>query len=91
MSISSTKRDNARIKYYQGQFLEPIDSAVILYDHKNILVFEFNNFRCVKWTEAKTLRKSRVLEPYIIRIQQRYALYMHRQGLPRIPDVLIGN
>lgn len=90
-SISSTKTENARIRYYNGQYLEPIDSAVILYDHKNILVFDFNNFRCIKWTDVKLLRTARVIEPYIIRIQQRYALYMHRQGLPRIPEALIGN
>jgi len=89
-SISSTKQGNARIKYYKGQFLEPIDSAVILYDHKYILVFDFHDFRCIKWTEVKTIREARVIEPYIIRIQQRYALYMHRQGLPRVPEVLIG-
>ncbi len=89
-SISSIEKENARIKYYKGHFLEPIDSAVILYDYKNILVFDFKDFRCIKWSEVKTIRKARVIEPYIIRIQQRYALYMHRQGLPRVPEVLIS-
>lgn len=89
-TMSSTKSDGSRIKFYQGQFLEPVNCAVILFDYNHILVFDFNSFQCVKWTEAKTFRIARVIEPYIIRIQQRYALYMHRQGLPRIPQELFS-
>lgn len=34
----------------------------------------------------ESLRIGRLLPPYITRIQQRYSLYMQRQGLPRIPN-----
>lgn len=36
--------------------------------------------------ELKNKRPGRLLHPYLTRIQQRYALYLQRQGLPRIPD-----
>jgi hypothetical protein len=47
--------------------------------------FRFKNLVIKKWSEIKNHRKGRLLPPYITRIQQRYALYFQRQGLPRTP------
>ena len=40
------------------------------------------------WADMSDLRKGRLIEPMITRIQQKYALYSQRQGLPRLPDDL---
>lgn len=37
------------------------------------------------WSSYSTLRKGRLLDPYITDLQQRFALHFHRQGLPRLP------
>ena len=74
-----------RTKY--GQFLE-IDSQSILFplhDGKSI-DFRFKDLVIRSWKDIKDKRIGRILPPYINRIQQRYALYLQRQGLPRIPD-----
>ena len=70
-----------------GQFLE-IDSQSILFplhDGKSI-DFRFKDLVIRSWKDIKDKRIGRILPPYINRIQQRYALYLQRQGLPRIPD-----
>jgi|GEM_PF-2622440 len=39
-----------------------------------------------KYTEMSACRKGRLIEPYITRLQQKFALFLQRQGLPRFPD-----
>jgi hypothetical protein len=51
--------------------------------------YEFKNLTIKKWSEIKSSRIGRLLPPHITRIQQRYALYMQRQGLPRTPEKAI--
>ena len=48
--------------------------------------FDFRRFHVKQFSEVKDLRIGRLLHPYLTRIQQRYALYLQRQGLPRIPE-----
>lgn len=77
-----------RKKY--GQFVE-IDSQSILFplhDGKSI-DFRFKDLVIKSWKDIKGKRIGRILPPYINRIQQRYALYLQRQGLPRIPDIAL--
>jgi len=52
--------------------------------------FELGNFHSFNFGEIKKYRIGRLLPPFITRIQQKYALYMHRQGLPRIPEEAIN-
>jgi len=80
------------ISFNQGQYLEKPNHAVIAFlDEGKILEFKFSGFEIKDWKELKDSRIGRLLPPYINKIQQRYALYMQRQGLPRIPDAAIFN
>lgn len=78
------------ISFNNGQYLEKAHHAVIAFlDDGAILEFKFSEFDLMKWSDLKSSRIGRLLPPYISRVQQRYALYMHRHGLPRIPDEAI--
>ena len=46
----------------------------------------FKNWERYTWKEKKEQRQGRLLEPYITLLQQKFALYFHRQGLPRLPE-----
>ena len=87
------QKTNGKIKnisFNQGQYLEKPNHAVIAFiDEGKIIEFKFSKFKVQHWNDLKEVRIGRLLPPYINRIQQRYALYMQRQGLPRIPDAAI--
>lgn len=71
----------------RGQFTEYDSDAIVfsMYDGKSY-IFQFKDIIIKKWSELKEKeRLGRLLPPYITRIQQRYSLYLQRQGLPRIP------
>ncbi|EKR63758.1 hypothetical protein LEP1GSC036_0945 [Leptospira weilii str. 2006001853] len=71
-----------------GLFLEK-DSQFIAYpimDRKGI-DFRFRNLELVTWKDVKGKRIGRLLPPFINRLQQKYALYSQRQGLPRLPSL----
>lgn len=51
--------------------------------------FDFKQLRIEKFETWKSQRVGRLLHPYVTRIQQRYALFLQRQGLPRIPGEAI--
>lgn len=73
-----------------GQFVEKINHSVVPFlDGGQIIEFLFRDIKTLKWKDFKGKRVGRLLPPYINRIQQRYSLYMQRQGLPRIPDAAI--
>lgn len=74
----------------EGQFIEKACNAVIPFiDNGLIIEFLFKDIHIKKWKDLKDNRIGRILPPYINKIQQRYALYMQREGLPRIPDAAI--
>ncbi len=78
------------ISFSQGQYLEKTNHAVVAFlDDGNILEFKFSEFEIKPWENLRTNRIGRLLSPYINKIQQRYALFLQRQGLPRIPDAAI--
>lgn len=75
------------IPFNSGQFIEKVNHAVIPFlDEGCIIEFHFRDLKIKKWKKVKSSRIGRLLPPYINRIQQRYALYLQRQGLPRTPD-----
>ncbi len=74
----------------EGQFVEKINNSVVPFlDGGQIIEFLFYDIKPQKWKDLKDKRVGRLLPPYINRIQQRYSLYMQRQGLPRIPDAAL--
>ena len=70
----------------RGSFSERDDEAVVfaMLDG-NSVSFKFKKIYQKKWDELKTKRKGRLLSPFLTRIQQRYASYLQRPGLPKIP------
>ena len=69
-----------------GKFNEiDVQAYIFPIDDGRIVDFRFKKLKIKKWSDVKDNRIGRVLPPYINRIQQRYSLFMQRQGLPRIP------
>ncbi len=50
-----------------------------------VIAFSFKDLVIKSWEDVKNDRKGRLLEPYITRVQQKYGLFIQRQGLPRAP------
>ena len=66
------------------------DTFAIIYpiEDGKALRFNFKDLSIKSWEEMKGSRKGRILAPHVVRLQQRFALYQQRQGLPRIPSKL---
>ncbi|MBI2412895.1 MAG: hypothetical protein HYV24_06775 [Deltaproteobacteria bacterium] len=78
------------IPFKHGQFIEKVNHAIITFiDDGCILDFSFRDLVIKKWKDLKSKRIGQLLPPHINRIQQRYALYLQRQGLPRTPDIAL--
>ena len=87
--IEGTKISDRKLqdKYYKGQFSEQVGEAIVFGVVQGRSVwFSFRKLRLVTFGEFKGRRIGRLLHPYVTRIQQRYALFLQRQGLPRIPS-----
>jgi len=89
----NTINKKSGIPFIEGQFIEKVNHAIIgCIDDGIIIEFLFRDLKVKKWKDLKNKRIGRLLPPYITRIQQRYALYLQRQGLPRTPELaVIGN
>ena len=76
--------------YKYGQ-LKEIESQVIIFpiDSGKAIDFRFKSLEIKKWGDIKNTRIGRILPPQIDRIQQRYAHYLIRYGLSRIPESAI--
>ncbi len=83
---------NNKVKdlYNMGHFNERVWQSIVFgvnggetieFDHRNLIKKPFS--------ELKNKRVGRLIHPYITRIQQRYAFFLQRQGLPRIPEEAI--
>ena len=74
-------------KVRHGQIVEGIAEGIIFAVCEGRSVrFDFKKLSVEKFKELKQDRVGRVLHPYLTRLQQRYALFLQRQGLPRIPE-----
>ena len=60
----------------------PIDGFFFRFKFKDIVIEDFE--------EKKDKRIGRLLPPFITRVTQKYGLYIHRQGLPRLPKEVIS-
>ena len=85
------RESDLRKKYHNGHFIERVDEGVVFSAVENgSILFKFNTLRVEKFGKMREQRIGRLLHPYLTRIQQRYALFSQRQGLPRIPEAAIG-
>ena len=77
--------------FKNGHFEERVSQSVVfgVIGGKSIL-FDFGKLRVCKYSEVSDHRVGRLLHPYVTRVQQRYALFIQRQALPRIPDAAVN-
>ena len=79
-----------RKRYEDGHFNERVWESIAFAVHEGKSVrFNFARFSVQKFSTLKDERIGRLLHPYLTRIQQRFGLYLQRQGLPRIPGEAI--
>lgn len=75
-----------------GTFNEKINDCIIPFiDNGKVIKFKLRDLHIMKFNELKNYKIGKILPPYITRIQQKYAAYHQRQGLPRIPCQAIEN
>ena len=78
--------------YDKGHFVEQVDQSIVFAAFEGETIrFRFKKLRIKRFGEVKESRVGRVLHPVLTRIQQRYALYLQRQGLPAIPKGAVSN
>lgn len=51
--------------------------------------FSFRKLQLKRFGEVRASRIGRLMHPYLTRVQQRFAQYSQRQGLPRIPEAAV--
>lgn len=81
--------DEGGILFDSGEFLEKKNNCYVAFVQGNILCFSLRDIELKKWKDIKDHRIGRLLPPYITKIQQKYAAYLQRQGLPSIPEEAI--
>ena len=82
----SPGKTNKIFKKEYGHFDEMESQAIFFpLDDGQAIDFRFKELEIKKWSDVKIFRIGRILPPYINRIQQKYGLYIQRQGLPRLP------
>ena len=76
--------------FKNGHFEERVSQSVVfgVIEGKSIL-FNFARLHVRRYSEIKERRVGRLLHPYVTRVQQRYALFIQRQALPRIPNAAV--
>ena len=76
--------------FNKGHFEERVSESVVfgVLEGKSIL-FKFDKLRVCKYSEVREQRLGRLLHPYVTRVQQRYAMFIQRQALPRIPEAAV--
>ena len=82
--------DERKLFNKNGYFEERVSQSVVfgVVEGKSVL-FQFDKLRVCKYAEVRDQRVGRLLHPYVTRVQQRYALYIQRQALPRIPEAAV--
>ncbi len=84
----SGKFDNFNEDY--GMFMEKVNNCIIPFiDCGAVIEFKLAELKVETWNSMKKQKIGKVLPPYITKIQQKYAAYHQRQGLPRIPSEAI--
>lgn len=81
--------DEDAIKFDSGEFVEKKNCCYVAFVQGHILCFSLRDIELKKWKDIKDNRIGRLLPPYITKIQQNFAAYLQRQGLPSIPDKAI--
>lgn len=81
--------DKDAIIFDSGEFLEKKNNCYVAFIEGKIFNFSLRDIKMEKWKDIKDNRIGRLLPPYITKVQQKYAAYLQRQGLPSIPEKAI--
>ena len=54
-----------------------------------LLKLKFKSLIILKWNDVKSKRVGKLLSPFVINIRQKYATYIEREGLPRLPNGIL--
>lgn len=84
---SSNQRKFFDTKY--GNFKEQQNFVIVGPIEGEFIRFNFQEMEIKDYEEMKDQRIGRLLPPFITRVTQKYGLYIHRQGLPRLPKEVI--
>lgn len=68
-----------------GRYIEKSNEAIIGPINGQYRKFGFKKLTIVSYNEWKDKRIGRILHPYVTYLTEKYGLYIHRQGLPRVP------
>ena len=68
-----------------------IEFTIFPIHDKKAIRFKLGQFSVEEYERMKKYRIGTLLPPFITRLVQKYALYMKRQGLPRIPEEALSN
>jgi hypothetical protein len=83
---SKLSAGQVKIQNGYGQLEErDVNAAVFAMKEGASFVFQFADLQKRPWRDMKDKRIGRLLPPFLTRLQQRYAAYLQRPGLPRIP------
>ncbi len=83
------QESDENIPFVNGEFIEKKNCSYVAFIQGKIMKISYRKLCIDKWNNIKTYRIGRLLPPYISKIQQQYAAYLQRQGLPSIPNEAI--
>lgn len=83
------QESDENIPFVNGEFIEKKNCSYVAFIQGKIMKISYRKLCIDKWNHLKTCRIGRLLPPYISKIQQQYAAYLQRQGLPSIPNEAI--
>lgn len=69
-----------------GSFSDTETRVTIFPIFHKAIQFKLGDFSVIKFSEMKEKRIGRLLPPFVTKLVQKYALYIQRQALPRIPE-----
>lgn len=72
-----------------GNFKEQQNFVIVGPVEGAFIRFNFQEMEIKDYEEMKDQHIGRLLPPFITRVTQKYGLYIHRQGLPRLPQEVI--
>lgn len=86
--LKGTERALEQCNYNKrnGNFSDTETKVTVFPINHKVIQFELAKFSIKKFSEMRSLRIGRLLPPFITKLVQKYALYMQRQALPRIPE-----
>lgn len=86
--IKGKEKDISKCNYNSkfGNFSDSETKVTIFPIFHKAIQFELGTFSVKKFSEMREKRIGRLIPPFITKLVQKYALYMQRQALPRIPE-----